>query len=164
VLPLGVERTYMQTRGKRFSNRHSLAPAASVDFIGSSLAAHATSHLSCGKYLAFMRTMPAVQGCLLTYCSKKSRDEIIVIIWAERHFLGQEHTTLSRGGLTNQSPPHGLDNRPIKSYGRAPINIWYKEILTEKQPFFRCADTIVDASLCSARPWSTIVLYLQMPC
>jgi hypothetical protein len=36
----------------------SLASEASVDFIGSSLAAHAASHISCGKYLAFMKTIP----------------------------------------------------------------------------------------------------------
>jgi hypothetical protein len=36
----------------------SLASEASVDFIGSSLAAHAASHISCGKYLAFMETIP----------------------------------------------------------------------------------------------------------
>jgi hypothetical protein len=36
----------------------SFAPEASVDFIGSSRAAHAASHISCGKYLAFMKTIP----------------------------------------------------------------------------------------------------------
>jgi hypothetical protein len=45
----------------------------------------------------------------------------------------------------------GWDNQPIKSYGWVPINVWYKELLTEKQPSFCCVDTIVDPS------WSIMV-------